>query len=83
MYGLSFTLREASECISTWCHVTGALVVQFVLLLYCKLFLGAQWPLPLLMALALHPLVIFWPCALPCNGPWRGVQVCRCQRDWV
>ena len=30
---------RAHECISTWCHVTGALVVQFVLILYCKLFL--------------------------------------------
>ena len=39
MYELSFTLGRAYECISTWCHVTGALVVQFVLILYCKFFL--------------------------------------------
>ena len=39
VYGLSFTLGRAYECISTWCHVTGALVVQFVLILYCKVFL--------------------------------------------
>ena len=65
-----------------WCQVTGALVVQFVLTLYCKLFFGIEWPLALLMALALHPLVIFRPCATPCNGPERGVQVCRCQCDW-
>ena len=37
MYGLSFTLGTAYGCISTWCHVTGALVVQFVLILCCKL----------------------------------------------
>ena len=40
VYGLSFTLGRAYECLSTWCHVTGALVVQFVLILYCKLFFG-------------------------------------------
>ena len=39
MYGLSFTMERAYEGISTWCHVTGALVVQFVLILYCKVFL--------------------------------------------
>ena len=39
VYGLSFTLGRAYECISTWCHVTGALVVQFVLILNCNLFL--------------------------------------------
>ena len=45
VYGLSFTLGRAYECINTWCHVTGALVVQFVLILYCKLFFaGAGWP---------------------------------------
>ena len=38
MYGLSLTLGRAYECISTWCHVTGALVVQLVLILNCKLF---------------------------------------------
>ena len=38
VYGLLFTLATAYECISTWCHVTGALVVQFVLILYCKVF---------------------------------------------
>ena len=55
MYGLSFTLGKAYECISTLCHVTGALVVQLVLILYCKLFLDAEGPLPLFVALALHP----------------------------
>ena len=39
LYGLLFTLGRAYECISTWCHVTGALVVQFVLILYCKVSL--------------------------------------------
>ena len=38
VYGLSFALGKAYECISAWCHVTGALVVQVVLILYCKLF---------------------------------------------
>ena len=37
VYGSSVTLGKAYECISTWCHVTGALVVQFVLILCCKL----------------------------------------------
>ena len=45
MYGLSFTLGRAYECISTWCHVTGALVVHFVLILIVNFFLdGAEWP---------------------------------------
>ena len=48
MYGLSFTLGRAYECISTWCHFTGALVVQFVLILYCTVFLmvlsALVWP---------------------------------------
>ena len=36
MHGLSFTPGKAYECISTCCHITSALVVQFVLILYCK-----------------------------------------------
>ena len=40
MYELSFTLGRAYECISTWCHVTGALVVQFVLILFCMVLRG-------------------------------------------
>ena len=72
MYRLSFTLGRAYECISTWCHVAGALVVQFVLILYCKVFLMVLNGRSPVYGPGSAPLCDFSAMCTPVQWSWAG-----------